>query len=59
MTPEDLEKLLKLLVLIQQGLKAANEILVNKATQGGMSTQDILVRAEKHNEEALDIINAL
>lgn len=59
MDANELEKLLKLLALIQAGIRAANEILVNKATQGGMTTEEIFARAEKHNDEALELINNL
>lgn len=59
MNPADFEKLLKLLALIQQGLVAVNEILVNKASQGGMDEKALSDRAEEHTKEALDIINAL
>lgn len=59
MDANELEKLLKLLTLIQAGLAKANEILANKATQDGMTTEDIFKRAEQHNEEALNIINQL
>lgn len=59
MTPEELEKLLKLIALIQQGAKALTEVLANKATQGDMTTEEIFMRAEQHNEEALSIINDL
>lgn len=59
MTNEELEKLLKLIALIQMGAKAVTEILANKATQGGMTTQDLFTRAEEHNNQALDIINNL
>lgn len=59
MTPEDLEKLLKLIALINQGAKAITDILANRATQAGMSNKDLFIRAEKHNEEALDIITNL
>lgn len=59
MSPTDLEKLLKIFALIQQGLLAANQILANKASQGGMETKDIFARAEQHTDEALAIINTL
>lgn len=59
MSPDELEKLLKILALIQQGLVAANQILANKASQGNMDTTAIFARAEQHNSDALDIINAL
>lgn len=59
MTPDELDKLLKILALIQQGLAKANEILANKATQEGLTTDELFIRANKHNEEALVIINDL
>lgn len=59
MTADELEKLLKILALIQAGLAKANEILANKASQGGMDTKAIFDRASQHNSDALDIINAL
>lgn len=59
MSPADLEKLLKIFALIQQGLLAANQILANKASQGGMDTKAIFERAEQHTDDALSIINAL
>lgn len=59
MTPEDLEKLLKLIALINASAQEVTKLLANKATQGGLTTEQLFARAEEHNDAALEVIKNL
>lgn len=59
MTPEELDRYLKLFALVTQGLQQLLPFLERMKQQGGETTEQILVHAEEANKEARKIIDAL
>lgn len=59
MTPEDLDKLLKLIALGQAAFAEAINLINNHFSQGGKTDSELLDRSQQHTQEALDIINKL
>ena len=59
MDATELERILKIIALVQQGILELSNFIQNKQSQGGKTTQEILAHAEQANKEAKDLINAL
>ena len=59
MSPEALERLLKLLALLAAGAMEAQAIINNHKAQEGKTNEQILTEAEAKTNEALEIINKL
>lgn len=59
MGESDLEKILKIIALLQQGIVEVANFIQNKQAQGGKTTNEIFAHAEKANAEAKNLIDSL
>lgn len=59
MTPEQIERLLKLIALGTSAFMEAQIIINNHKMQAGKTEEQVLDEAQKKTEEALEIINNL
>lgn len=59
MTAEDLERLTKLLALIQESVVEIGKFIQNAQSQSGKSTEEILTHAEQTTKQAQELINSL
>lgn len=55
----DLEKILKIIALLQQGITELASFVQNKQEQGGKTTEEILEHAKTANDEAKKLIDSL
>lgn len=59
MNPEETERILKIVALLQQGIVEVANFINNKHVQGTKTTQEILDHAEQSNKEAKALIDSL
>lgn len=55
----DIEKLMKLMALVTQGVQEISNIIANKEAQKGRTEDENFDHAEKRNAEARRLIDAL
>lgn len=55
----DIEKLIKLIALVQQGILEVNNMIANHKAQEGKTDIEISEHAEKANKEARELIDRL
>lgn len=59
MTVEELERITKLIALVQMGANQLIPLIARLREQGGETNEQILAHAEKANAEARKLIDAL